>query len=224
MIRALPALRSAGLIESSDDGHRIASAVAAEPPGERPRGDLTSPRSPRTVDWRGSADDVRRPSGRLPRQRRLAADERIDLSPRAPACRARSRAAVDGFERHLRLERNRSAHTVRGYVADVVSVLEHARDAGSTTLAELDLAHPAELAGRASTARRRPQHAARRAAAVRTFTAWARTSGLIDADPGQLLASPRPHRTLPPILGADEAIALMEVDAATLAPSRCATG
>ena len=53
---------------------------------------------------------------------------------------------------------------------------------------------------------------ARRAAAVRTFTAWAHATGLIDHDPGQLLASPRSHRTLPPILAASEATALMDVD------------
>src|SRR5207248_8264563 len=37
-------------------------------------------------------------------------------------------------------------------------------------------------------------------------------SGLMTTDPGVLLASPRPHRTLPHTLGHEEAAALMEVD------------
>ena len=52
---------------------------------------------------------------------------------------------------------------------------------------------------------------ARRAASLRTFTAWAWHAGLTKIDAGQMLASPRVHRTLPPVLRADEAIALMDV-------------
>jgi integrase/recombinase XerC len=52
---------------------------------------------------------------------------------------------------------------------------------------------------------------ARRSASLRTFTAWAFRSSRIDADPGQLLASPRAHRTLPPILRADEASRVMDL-------------
>ncbi len=51
---------------------------------------------------------------------------------------------------------------------------------------------------------------ARRAAAARTFTAWAHRAGLLAADPGAQLASPRPHRTLPPVLRQDQAVALVE--------------
>ncbi len=51
---------------------------------------------------------------------------------------------------------------------------------------------------------------ARRAAAVRTFCAWARGAGLTSTDPSQLLASPRPHRSLPPVLTTGEAERLMQ--------------
>jgi integrase/recombinase XerC len=50
---------------------------------------------------------------------------------------------------------------------------------------------------------------ARRAAAARTFTAWAYRSGLLPADPGQRLASPKPHRDLPAVLRAEQAAALL---------------
>ena len=39
---------------------------------------------------------------------------------------ARLRDAVDDFAGHLSQVRNRSAHTVRAYVADLVSLLDHA--------------------------------------------------------------------------------------------------
>jgi integrase/recombinase XerC len=50
---------------------------------------------------------------------------------------------------------------------------------------------------------------ARRAAAARTFTAWAHRSGLSATDVGVQLASPRAHRDLPRVLGADQAAELV---------------
>ena len=47
------------------------------------------------------------------------------------------REAVDRFARHLASERGRSPNTVRGYVADVVSLLDHAGRMGGTDPADL---------------------------------------------------------------------------------------
>jgi integrase/recombinase XerC len=145
----------------------------------------------------------------LPRHRRTAAAARVDLVAARGALPAEFEAALNGFERHLSLERNRSAHTVRAYVADGVSLLAHLAATGASSLDELDLTTLRSwlAAQRASGSAR--STLARRAAAVRTFCAWARNQGLIDADPSQLLASPRPHRSLPPVLSASEAGALM---------------
>ena len=54
---------------------------------------------------------------------------------------------------------------------------------------------------------------ARRATAVRVFTAWAQRTGRTATDPGALLGSPKAHRTLPPALRVDEARALLEAAA-----------
>jgi integrase/recombinase XerC len=54
---------------------------------------------------------------------------------------------------------------------------------------------------------------ARRATAVRVFTAWAQRTGRLAKDPGALLGRPKPHRTLPAALRADEAASLLEVAA-----------
>ncbi len=119
-------------------------------------------------------------------------------------------AAVESFERHLTLERNRSAHTVRAYRGDVVSLLTHLHRLGGVAVGDLDLG-----ALRGWLAKLRKDGAARgtvarRAAAARTFTAWAREAGLLESDPGQMLASPRAHRALPPVLTEDDAARLMD--------------
>jgi integrase/recombinase XerC len=50
---------------------------------------------------------------------------------------------------------------------------------------------------------------ARRAAAARTFTAWASRQGLLAVDPGPRLAAPRPRRVLPAVLRPDQAAAAL---------------
>jgi integrase/recombinase XerC len=51
---------------------------------------------------------------------------------------------------------------------------------------------------------------ARRAAAARTFTAWAYRQSRIDADVGELLVSPRPHRNIPAVLSVAEAAGVID--------------
>lgn len=121
----------------------------------------------------------------------------------------RMRRAVDDFELFLALERNRSAHTVRAYVGDVVSLLDHASSLGARSVADLDLAVLRGWLARQRRAGAARTTLARRAAAARTFTEWARLVGLATDDPGRALSSARPHRTLPSVLGHDEALALM---------------
>ncbi|WP_184957182.1 tyrosine recombinase XerC [Paractinoplanes abujensis] len=119
------------------------------------------------------------------------------------------RAAVDEFGHHLARVDDRSAETVRAYLGDVVSLLDHAAEAGLTTLAELDIVLlRGWLAARIRQGAARTSQA-RRAAAARAFTAWAFRTGRVPADPGAHLASPKTHRTLPTVLRADQAEALM---------------
>ena len=53
----------------------------------------------------------------------------------------------------------------------------------------------------------------RRATAARVFTAWAQRTGRISTDPGALLASPRPHKTLPGVLGQADTRAVLDAAA-----------
>jgi integrase/recombinase XerC len=138
-------------------------------------------------------------------------DGRIDLVRVRADLPPQLGEATNTFERHLRLERNRSVHTVRAYVGDVVSLLDHLHRLGGGTAGDLDLRVLRSWLAKQRTAGAARSTLARRAASVRTFTAWAHGAGLLDVDPGQLLASPRPHRKLPPVLGSAEATALMDL-------------
>lgn len=117
--------------------------------------------------------------------------------------------AVDAFTRHLDRERGRSAHTVRAYVGDIVSLLDHATRMSCTDVNDIDLAVLRSWLARSHTTGAARTSLARRAAAARTFTAWAHREGLLPHDVGQRLASPKARRDLPGVLRQDQAAALV---------------
>ncbi|MBM0235121.1 tyrosine-type recombinase/integrase [Micromonospora sp. STR1_7] len=123
------------------------------------------------------------------------------------------RDAVDDFAEHLSRVRNRSAHTVRAYVTDVVSLLDHAVRMGCVDVGELDLSVLRSWLARQRTTGAARTSLARRAASARAFSAWAHRAGLLPVDVGAALASPRAHRELPSVLRADQATALVEAPA-----------
>jgi integrase/recombinase XerC len=118
-------------------------------------------------------------------------------------------AAVDAFAAQLARVDNRSAHTVRAYVGDVVSLLDHAARAGCTAPGDLDIAVLRGWLARRMAGGAARSSQARRAAAARTFTAWTHRAGLAAADAGAQLASPRGHRELPTVLRAEQAARLV---------------
>jgi integrase/recombinase XerC len=154
-------------------------------------------------------------SGVSPQQ---AAARRVDVSSLRAGLPSELAAAADRFERYLRLERNRSEHTVRAYLGDVVGYLDHLARLGGRRPGDVDLAN---LRGWLAIQRRRGvarTTLARRSASLRTFSAWLNAQGLAPHDAGQLLASPKAHRTLPHVLRTAEAAAVMELDADDLSP------
>jgi integrase/recombinase XerC len=120
------------------------------------------------------------------------------------------RDAVDEFARHQASVAGRSANTVRAYAADVVSLFDHAVRMGRRDLAELDLSVLRSWLARLRTRGAARTSLARRAAAARTFSAWAHRAGLVGTDVAATLASPKPHRDLPEVLAADQAAAAVE--------------
>ena len=118
--------------------------------------------------------------------------------------------AVGEFARHLRAERNLAAHSVRAYVGDVVALLVHCQRRGRRSLEELNLATLRSWLAQQQTLGRSRTTVARRAAAARAFTTWAHHTGRTPADVGAALVSPRPARTLPGVLSARQARALLD--------------
>lgn len=118
------------------------------------------------------------------------------------------------FRRHLAAERGLSPHTVRAYVGDVTSLLEQACAGGLSDLAELDIgAIRAWLAAQHAGGKGRAT-LARRAAAARTFTAFAHSRRWLVSDPGPLLGTPRIGRHLPSVLGHDQMLEVLTAPAA----------
>lgn len=121
----------------------------------------------------------------------------------------RLQAALDGFGRHLSAERGLSPHTVRAYQGDVRSLLEHAAQAAVTAPDGLDIAVLRRwLASQHGSGHTRAT-LARRAAAARTFTAWACVRGWLGTDPGPLLGTPRIRRRLPQVPRQDQMAAVL---------------
>ncbi len=131
--------------------------------------------------------------------------------PLPPALEAAQRA----FVRHLELERDRSPHTVRAYAGDVADLLRHAARSGVVEPNELALPVLRSWLARVRTTGASRATLARRGSSARTFTAWAHRSGLMPADAGVLLATPRGGRPLPEVLRADEAARLVNGVAGT---------
>jgi len=113
------------------------------------------------------------------------------------------------YERHLVAERDLAPHTVRAYLGDVAGVLEHARRSGLDGVAGLDLRVLRSWLAQQRTLGKSRTTLARRATAARVFTAWLARTGRTPHDVGAALKSPKPLRTLPEVLRADEAEGLL---------------
>ena len=117
---------------------------------------------------------------------------------------------LDEYARHLELERGRSEHTRRAYLADLRSLFafldERAPGAGLSALSLPVLRSWLAAQAGAGTAR---TTLARRTSAVKTFTAWATRRGLLADDPAVRLQLPKARRTLPAVLRQDQALAAM---------------
>lgn len=136
---------------------------------------------------------------------------------RAALPRATAEIVAD-YERHLSVERGLSPHTVRAYMGDAVSLLAHfhgpdvandERVPDDADLTGLDIGEIRSWLSAQHTSGISRSTLSRRTASVRTFTAWAHRAGHLDTDPGVRVLAPRPHRTLPAVLSADQAGTLL---------------
>jgi integrase/recombinase XerC len=129
------------------------------------------------------------------------------------------------FLKFLALNRNASAHTVRAYESDLSQFLDHAAaDAGLPPdrfdLARLDRhALRSFLAGLHRLGQSRAT-AARKLAAARTFLRYLRREGVIEDDPGALVATPKRDIRMPAHLSETEMETLLAAPAGDTPLSR----
>lgn len=121
--------------------------------------------------------------------------------------------AVDGFAEHLRDERNRSAHTVRAYLADVKDLVGFCVEHGIESPARLALPTLRAWLADATQDGLSRSTIARRAASARAFTAWCSAQDMCENDPGHRLVSPRVGVRMPTVLDQSQARQVLEFTA-----------
>ena len=118
------------------------------------------------------------------------------------------------FLQFLSLNRNASAHTVRAYESDLSQLLAHVAARAGIKRSELTPAHLDRGAIRSflGELHKRGQaraSAARKLAATRTFLRYLRREGLIEDDPGAMVATPKRDVRMPAHLSEQEMVALI---------------
>ena len=124
--------------------------------------------------------------------------------------------ALAEFLEHLRLNENASQHTVRAYESDLSQFLVFLAARGSRTRAQLTMADFDHLSIREFLG---DQHrrgnsrssAARKLAAIRTFSRYLRREGILEGDPAALVGTPKREQRLPAHLGEAEMSALLDM-------------
>lgn len=122
---------------------------------------------------------------------------------------------LKAFLQYLALNRNASAHTVRAYDSDLTQFLAHAAAGAGVKVRDVAPKQLDRLAlrgflGDLHKHGRSRASAARKLAAARTFLRYLRREGLIDDDPGALVATPKQDVRMPAHLSEAEMSALIE--------------
>jgi integrase/recombinase XerC len=179
----------------------VAQPIVAQPGGSGPAGTGPSGTGPSGTEHRGTG-----PSGT--EHRGTEPSGSVPLS-----------AVLTRYERHLVLERDLAPHSVRAYCSDVADLFDHLALMHVTDLADLDITIVRSWLAKQQTLGRSRTTIARRATAVRVFTAWAHRTGLLQDDPGAMLASPKARRTLPTVLDVREVRGLLDATVARVGPA-----
>ena len=122
---------------------------------------------------------------------------------------------LKAFLRFLALNRNLSPHTVRAYDSDLSQFIGHAAAAADVkrrdlTPAALDRTAIRSFLAHLHTDGQSRATAARKLAAIRTFLRYLRREGIIDGDPGGLLATPKREVRMPVHLSETEMASMID--------------
>ena len=114
------------------------------------------------------------------------------------------------YTRHLEKERTLSIHTVRAYVGDLDSFLAHLSTAQVESPSDITIAHIRSWLANVQVKGGARTTLSRRATSIRLFTKWAAKNGYLEKDIGATLATPKAHRTLPPVLSVSDATSTLD--------------
>ena len=116
----------------------------------------------------------------------------------------------DSYSHYLVNEKALSTHTVRAYLGDLDSFIEHLANNGATEIVDVNLQlirswlATQQVRGGARTT------LSRRAVSIRLFTKWATKRGYMAVDVGATLATPKSHHTLPGVLTQGDAVTAID--------------
>ena len=117
---------------------------------------------------------------------------------------------IAAFTRHLEVERSLSVHTIRAYLGDLESLLNHLETIGVTDISQLELVHLRSWLANQQVKGGARTTLSRRAVSVRLFTKWAVKNKCLAKDVAATLATPKGHRTLPEVLDIADAKTAMD--------------
>ena len=121
-------------------------------------------------------------------------------------------AAIDGFLRYLKIERNASELTIKSYSEDFGSLQDYLRDrvGAVSSPAELQIAQLRGYVAYLHECDYARTTIARRLASLRSFFRYCQREGLVTSNPAKALRTPRVGRKLPHFLTIDQITKLLE--------------
>ncbi len=123
---------------------------------------------------------------------------------------------IDDFIKHLKYERNASAHTLRNYESDLqqfYDTLAPADDNGvhrEVNLREIDHLTIREYMARLYEQKKKKSSIHRKVASLRTFFRYLCREGILEVNPAKLVSSPRVERKLPNHLTIEQMVKFIE--------------
>ena len=117
---------------------------------------------------------------------------------------------AEEYSNHLRHDRNLSENSIRAYLADLESMLNHINQLGITEFAQLELNHLRSWLANLQSRGAARASITRRVVSIRAFTYWGAKHGWLPRDIGRDLVAPKPERILPEILDITSASQVVE--------------
>lgn len=111
--------------------------------------------------------------------------------------------SLDRFRTYLEAGRGFSAHTIKGYVTDLLDLFDFLEAQGTQNPSDIDLELLRTWLYNLSERGMAKSSLARKTASVRSFTAWLFEQGLAASDPGLRLRTPKANKSLPKVVSRD---------------------